>query len=53
MAQKRHGNVVLWILLGILVSPLIIAIILLAIGNSEKDKLRNLCNDRGQSLDIS
>jgi hypothetical protein len=42
MAQKRHRNVVLWILLSILVSPLIIAIILLAIGNSEKDDFRNL-----------
>lgn len=42
MAQKRHRNVVLWILLSILVSPFIIAIILLAIGNSEKDELRNL-----------
>ena len=42
MAQKRHRNVVLWILLSILVSPLIIAIILLAIGNSEKDEFRDL-----------
>ena len=42
MAQKRHRNVVLWILLSILVSPFIIAIILLAIGNSEKDDFRNL-----------
>ena len=42
MAQKRHRNVVLWILLSILVSPFIIAIILLAIGNSEKDEFRDL-----------
>lgn len=42
MAQKRHRNVVLWVLLSILVSPLIIAIILLAIGDSEKDEFRNL-----------
>lgn len=42
MAQKRHRNVVLWILLSILFSPFIIAIILLAIGNSEKDEFRDL-----------
>ena len=36
MAQKRHRNVVIWVLLSLLASPLLIAIILLAIGDSRK-----------------
>ena len=42
MAQKRHRNVVVWVLLSLVVSPLIIAIILLVIGDSEKDEFKNL-----------
>jgi len=35
MAKKRHRNVVLWLLLSFLATPLLIAIILLCIGNSD------------------
>ena len=35
MAQKRHRNVVIWILLSLIASPVLIAIILLAIGESK------------------
>ena len=37
MAQQRHKNVVVWILLSMLVSPLIMVIILLCIGDSQTD----------------
>lgn len=36
MAQKRNRNVALWILLSIIASPLLIAIILLAIGKDNR-----------------
>ena len=37
MAQQRHRNVVVWILLSMLASPLIMVIILLCIGDSQAD----------------
>ena len=37
MAQKRHRNVVVWLLLSFFASPVLIAIILLAIGDSRKN----------------
>lgn len=37
MAQQRHRNVVVWILLSMLASPLIMVIILLCIGDSQTD----------------
>jgi hypothetical protein len=38
MAQQRHRNVVVWILLSMLVSPLVMVIVLLCIGDSQKDQ---------------
>ena len=35
LAKNRHRNVVLWVLLSIFISPVIIAIVLLIIGNSD------------------
>ena len=35
MAQKRRRNVVLWVLLSIVASPLLIIIILFAVGDNE------------------
>ncbi len=35
MAKKRHRNIVLWLLLSFIATPLLIAIILLCVGNSE------------------
>ena len=37
MAQQRHRNVAVWILLSMLSSPLIMVIILLCIGDSQTD----------------
>ena len=38
MAQQRHRNVVVWILLSMLVSPLVMVIVLWCIGDSQKDQ---------------
>lgn len=38
MAQQRHRNVVVWILLSMIASPLLMIIILLCIGDSQKDQ---------------
>lgn len=37
MAQKRKRNVVIWILLSIITTPILMAIILLVIGDADKD----------------
>lgn len=37
MAQKRKRNVVIWILLSIVTTPILMAIILLVIGDADKD----------------
>lgn len=42
MAKNRNRNVVLWVLLSFLGSPILIAIILLIVGNSDKNEFRNL-----------
>jgi len=39
MAKKRHRNVVLWLLLSFIATPLLIAIILLCVGNSDTYRL--------------
>ena len=39
MAQQRHRNVVVWILLSMICSPLLMIIILLCIGDSQRDQL--------------
>ena len=39
MAKNRNRNVVLWVLLSFLGSPILIAIILLIVGNNEKGTL--------------
>lgn len=38
LAQQRHRNVVVWVLLSIIASPLLIIIILLCIGDSQRDQ---------------
>lgn len=38
MAQKRKRNVVIWILLSIVTTPFLMAIILLVIGNADRDQ---------------
>ena len=38
MAQKRKRNVVIWILLSIVTTPFLMAIILLIIGNADRDQ---------------
>ncbi|MBQ4916920.1 MAG: hypothetical protein IIU72_03055 [Muribaculaceae bacterium] len=38
MAQKRNRNAALWVLLSIVASPLLVIIILLCIGNDDKDE---------------
>ena len=39
LAQQRHRNVVVWILLSMICSPLLMLIILLCIGDSQRDQL--------------
>lgn len=39
LAQQRHRNVVVWILLSMICSPLLMIIILLCIGDSQRDQL--------------
>ena len=39
MAQQRHRSVVAWILLSMIASPLLMIIILLCIGDSQKDSI--------------
>ena len=41
MAKKRNRNIALWVLLSFFGSPVLIAIILLIVGDSEKDELSN------------
>ena len=40
LAQQRHRNVVAWILLSMISSPLLIIIILLCIGDSQKEQYK-------------
>lgn len=40
LAQQRHRNVVVWILLSMIFSPLLVIIILMCIGDSQKDNYR-------------
>ena len=42
MAKNRNRNVALWVLLSLVGSPILIAIILLIVGNSDKNEFRNL-----------
>ena len=42
MAKNRNRNVVLWVLLSLVGSPILIAIILLIVGNNDKNEFRNL-----------
>jgi len=42
LAKNRHRNVVIWILLSILATPLLMAIILLVIGDSEIENINEI-----------